>query len=70
MLILQAVIAENRNDSRASKTCISKINFRLLIAPIKVVDYKIAKFKEEIIFEIVRFSFFWQSSGIDRIQKE
>ena len=55
MLSLQAVIAENRNDSRASKTCISKINFRLLIAPIKVVDYKIVKLKEEIIFEIVRF---------------
>ena len=46
---------KNRNDSRASKTCISKINFRLLIAPIKVVDYKIVKLKEEIIFEIVRF---------------
>ena len=55
MLILQAVIAENRNNSRASKTCISKINFRLLIAPVKVVDYKIVKLTEEIMFEIVRF---------------
>ena len=55
MLILCAVIAENSNDSRAFKTCISKLNFRLLIAPIKVVDYKIMKLKEEIIFEIVRF---------------
>ena len=55
MMILHAVIAENRNDSRASKNCISKINFRLLIAPFKVVDYKIVKLKEEIIFEIVRF---------------
>ena len=43
MLILHAVIAENSNDSRASKTCISKINFRPLIASIKVVDYKIVE---------------------------
>ena len=43
MLILHAVIAENRNDSRASKSSISKINLRLLIAPIKVVDYNIVK---------------------------
>ena len=70
MLILHAVIAENRNDSRASKSSISKINLRLLIAPIRVVDYNIVKLEEEIIFEIVRFLFFWQSSGIDRIQKE
>ena len=55
MLILHAVIAENSNDSRASKNCISKINFTLLIAPIKVVGYKIVKLKEELIFEIVRF---------------
>ena len=55
MLILHAVVAENTNDSRAPKTCISKINFRLLIAPIKAVDYKVVKLKEEIIFEIVRF---------------
>ena len=54
MLIMHAVIAENSNDSRAFKTCISKINFRLLIAPIKVVDYKIVKLKE-LIFEKVRF---------------
>ena len=55
ILILHAVIAENSNDSRASKTCISKINFRLLIAPIQVVYYKTVKLKEEIIFEIVKF---------------
>ena len=55
MLILHAVIAENTNDSRASKNCVSKIDFRLLIAPITVVDYKIVKLQEEIIFEIVRF---------------
>ena len=55
MLILHAVIAENSNESRASKTCISKINVRLLIVPIKVLYYKTVKLKEEIIFEIVRF---------------
>ena len=48
MLILHAVIAENTNDSRACKTCISKINFILLRAPIKIIDYKIVKLKEEI----------------------
>ena len=47
MLILHAVIAENSNDSRAYKTCISKINFRLLIAPIKVVDYNMVNLKKK-----------------------
>ena len=36
MLILHDVIAENSNDSRASKTCISKINVRLLMVPIRL----------------------------------
>ena len=48
MLILHAIIAENSNDLRAFETCISKINFRLPIAPIKV-DYKIVKLKEIIL---------------------
>ena len=69
MPLLNSLQSHRQSFVSYSYAPFSNIDFRLLIAAIKVVYCKILNLKEGIIFEIVRIWFFWEPSGIDKIQK-